>query len=461
MRYALPDWRNIRKENIENRKHKKRLQDRPEISKNRPLVSNLKVSCDHFAQYCAILHIEIPSHNLLYYNSLLLLYTSIVVRKKSIVLIRNAQAYDFGGGERFPVFVAKILQKNNLSPVVVSRSPKLLAYAKTQAISTVRGLWWSKQNWSGTHVLLLPVYILWQTVLFIWYTSLFIRLRPTAVHIQSKDDFIAATYAARLIGATVVWTDHADLKHIWRNLNIWYKNPIGHWIYRTARLAQAITVVSESEYDEVMAHLPAASKVRDAIQVVYNGSSDQLADYPSPPSETFTFCSINRLVTDKGIGEMIAAYKHLHAEHPDTSLILVGNGPEEKAFEHLAADDSSIVFVGYRPDPLVYVAQSQVFLQPTYHEGFSVALVEASMMRKPIIATSVGGNVEIIKDGETGLLIPARDADALYAAMSRLYDDRALGEKLSSGARSQYLNKFVFDKIVKERFMKLYGKTAN
>lgn len=381
--------------------------------------------------------------------------------RNRIILVRNAQPYDFGGGERFPVFVAKILQQNKLSPTLITRSPKLLKYAKDQGVESVRGLWWSRQNWSGKRALLFPVYILWQIVLLVWYAALFLRLRPYAVHIQSKDDFIAATYAARLVGATVVWTDHADLKHIWRNLGVWYKNPIGKWIYRVARFAHAITVVSESEYREVTAHLPASGAIRERIQVVYNGSSDSLSSYPAPSTDTFTFCSINRLVTDKGMGEMITAYKRLHLEHPDTSLVLVGNGPEEATFQKLAANDNSIVFTGYQSDPLAFVASSDVFLQPTYHEGFSVALVEASMMHKPIIATSVGGNVEIIQDGETGLLIPARDSDALYDAMSRLYKDGGLRRHLADGARNQYLDKFVFDKIVKERFMKLYDKATD
>lgn len=376
--------------------------------------------------------------------------------KKYVVIVRNAQPYDFGGGERFPVFVAKILQTNDLAPILVTRAPKLLEYARDQGVDVIRGLWWSRQNWSGKRVLLFPLYILWQLILFVWYTCLFMRLRPYAVHIQSKDDFIAATYAARLVRATVVWTDHADLKHIWRNLRVWYKNPIGKWIYRAAHHTHAITVVSESEHREVTAHLPTESSVRQRIRVIYNGSSDKLANYKTPQSDTFAFCSINRLVTDKGIGEMIAAYKQLHREHTNTSLVLVGNGPEEEKFRRLADSDNSIVFAGYQSDPLAHVARSHVFLQPTYHEGFSVALVEASMMKKPIIATSVGGNVEIIRNNETGLLVPAKDADALYQAMDRLYHDEKLRARLAHAARQQYLDKFVFDKIVKERFIPLY-----
>ena len=65
-------------------------------------------------------------------------------------------------------------------------------------------------------------------------------------------------------------------------------------------------------------------------------------------------------------------------------------------------------------------------------------------------------NVEIIKDYETGLLIPSKDTDALYRAMKLLYTDEKLRDKLAKNAREQYLEKFQFNKIVKEKFIPLY-----
>ena len=95
-------------------------------------------------------------------------------------------------------------------------------------------------------------------------------------------------------------------------------------------------------------------------------------------------------------------------------------------------------------------------MQPTYHEGFSVSLVEATMMQLPIIATAVGGNVEIIKDKSTGLLVGAKNSNQLARAMEQLYNDKVLADKLAKAARQQYLNNFVFDKIVKEKLAKGY-----
>lgn len=387
--------------------------------------------------------------------------TYVDMTHKTVVLIRNAQPYDFGGGERFPVFVARVLKRDYGTPIIISRSPSLLKYAEDTGIRTVRGPWWRNQQWSGARVLLFPLYILWQIFLFCWYLVTFIRLHPQVVHIQSKDDFIAATFAGRLVGATVVWTDHADLKHIWRNLRVWYKNPVGKLVYVASHFSHAITLISKSEYREVTHHLPAKSRVRKRLLIIHNGSPDVKAAYPSTASDQFTFCSTNRLVSDKGIREMIVAFKRFHKSHPDSRLVLVGNGPEEDHFKELASDEPAIVFAGFQSDPLSFVASSDVLLQPTYHEGFSISILEGFMLQKPIIATAVGGNVEMITNNENGLLVPVKDIDSLYAAMVSLYKDPALRKKLAKEGRTIYLRQFVFDNIVKKEFIPLYDKATD
>lgn len=379
--------------------------------------------------------------------------------KNRIILIRNAKSYDFGGGERFPVFLADILRKNNYDPFIISRSPKLLSFAKDHSLPVIRGLWWSHQNWSGKYALLFPAYLVWQVILFIWYVVVFIRHNPSAIHIQSKDDFIAATFAGRLLGKRVIWTDHADLKHIWKNTQVWYKNPVGKLAYASARFAHTITVVSKSEQKFVSDNLPASSKVLQKMAVVYNGVSDTATKYTSPKTKdrsSVTFSVASRLVTDKGIGEVIEAFIRLLQHQSTLTLNLLGDGPEADKFKQQAKNNPQIHFLGYQKDPLSYLATSDIFVHSTYHEGFSVALVEASMLSLPIIATSVGGNVEIIKDDITGLLVPAKDTDALYDAMKRLADDPALCKDLGLAARKQYEERFNFDTIVAQEFIPLY-----
>jgi glycosyltransferase involved in cell wall biosynthesis len=370
-------------------------------------------------------------------------------------------SYDFGGGERFPVFLAERLKAEGLSPLIISRSPKLLDFASSRLIETKRGWWWSWQNWSGARVIFTPLYFCWQLVLFFWYLQLFIRVRPAAIHAQGKDDFIAATFAASALGIRVIWTDHADLKHIWKNVGVWYKNPIGKLVHAAAKYTHAITLVSQSERTLVSANLKNNDPVLQKMSVVYNGSFDYASEYPHIKNKNFIFIVVSRLVVDKGIREVIDAFSTIQKEHPASELWLIGDGPDEITLRDYARNRNHIQFLGYQKDPLSYMARADVFVHPTYHEGFSVSLVEASMLSLPIIATNVGGNGEIIHDKETGLLVPSRNVDALATAMEQLIADPKLRSSLGANARTQYEQKFDFTRIVHDCFIPLYeGKKS-
>jgi len=374
--------------------------------------------------------------------------------KKLLIIIRNANSYDFGGGERVPVIIAREVAANSdLCPIVLSSSQKLLDFAKKESVPHLKTWWWSNQNWSGPRVLLVPIYLAWQIILYCYYLVLFIKLRPSVVNLQSKDDFIAGTFAARTLNIRVLWSDYADLKHIFLNHRIWYKNPIGKMVYLAGHFAERIIVVSNEDKSLISAHIPDGA-VKDKMLVIYNGAFDTYEKVKK--NKAFTFVSSSRIVTDKGIRELIEAFMILNEEFPDTALHILGDGPERGQFEELAAPNESISFLGHKSNPLNYVNKAHVFIIATYHEGFSVALVEACMLKMPIIATAVGGNTEIIHDHQTGLLVPTKNVTALYSAMKLLYGDEKLRQVLAENARVQYEKNFQFDQIVKEKFIPLY-----
>lgn len=381
------------------------------------------------------------------------------MKKSSVIIIRNAAPHDFGGGERVPVFIAReVLRNTNLRPVVFSRSRKLLEFASVNNVPHRRTWWWSQQNWSGWRIALIPAYLMWQIVLFVYYTAyLFPQYRPRVVHVQSKDDFIAATLAARIHRAKVVWSDHADLKHIFRNLSVWYKNPVGKLVYLTSYLVDWIAVVSREDLRLISQHVP-PGKVRDKMKVVYNGAFDSRRTVKK--YQHFTIVSTGRLVIDKGIGELIDAFVKFNRSHGKSQLYLIGDGPERKRFEQQAGSHPAIRFLGYQKNPLKYVEKSHIFSLPTYHEGFSLGLVEACMLGLPVIATNVGGNPEIIHSGKSGLLIPTMDASALHDAICKLYNSSRLRSKLSAGAREAYETKFNFAHIIQYNFINYYESVA-
>ncbi len=383
------------------------------------------------------------------------------VPRSTVLMIRNAQSYDFGGGERIPVHLALEIAKHGYETILASRAPKVLEYADSKGVRTIRGWWWSRQNWSGRNNLLLPVYFCWQFILTIWYLQLILRTGATVVHPQGKDDFIAATIAGKLLGRRVVWSDYADLKYIYQNHAVWYKNFVGKCIYFLGRWADTIILTSLSDKKFIEEALGKDTLPAQYV-VVYNGVVDRevLPTERRSPQDTgaYVYCATSRLVTAKGIGELVEAFIKLYAVHGDTRLWLVGDGPEAERFKAIAKGHEAITFFGHVEAPLPLVASSDVFVHPSYLEGFSISLIEAAMLQKPIIACDVGGNPEIIIDHQTGLLIKDRDARELHDAMLLLYDDRLLAQMLATQARSRFEKDLQFEKIVAEQFVPLYEK---
>lgn len=374
--------------------------------------------------------------------------------KKRVLIIRNAYYYDFGGAERYAVNLGYELNKQGWEAIIVSRSKKILEYAKKNKVRSIQGWWWSKQNWSGKHVLLLPIYFVWQVFVFFWYSYQIIKLRPAIIHPQSRDDFIVATLAGRLFRKSVIWSDHADLKYVLKNLNVFYKNPVGKMVYFASRLAKKVIVVSNQEL--LLINEVTAPRRLNNTKLIYNGITNQKAVPKRNFGKTTTvFALTSRLVKTKGIGEVIEASKMLERKGYDHRVLLIGEGPEEAIFRKQAGE--SIVFMGYPDDALSYVSGADVFIHPSYNEAFSLSLVEAAMLGMPTIATEVGGNPEIIKNRETGILIKPKDTLSLYSAMEYAIKNPALLEKHGRTLRKSYEKDFQFDRIVKEQLIPLYN----
>lgn len=379
----------------------------------------------------------------------------------NVILIRNAYSYDFGGGEKFPVSLATELKRDGYSPLIISRSEKLLNYAKQENIPYINGWWWSKQDWGGKSIILFPLYCLWELFVAIWYMYIILRYKASVVHPQSRDDFISATIASKLLGKRVIWTDHADLKYVYTNLNIWYKNPAGKLVYFFSRYAHAVTLVSESEK-----RLITQSIGRDLPKnytVIHNGIPlNPIIPIKKPLNEDFViFAATSRLVATKGIGELISAFASAQKSINNIKLRLYGEGPEEINFREIAKGNKRIEFCGFPNDTLSRIAVCDVFVHPSYHEGFSLSLIEAAKLSLPIIACNVGGNPEIIENNVNGLLVAPKDGEALSQAMVKLAKDKNLRRKFGDAAHERFLKEFVLEKIVKERFVPLYEASNN
>ena len=379
----------------------------------------------------------------------------------TVLLVRNAARGDFGGAERYPVSLANLIQKEgSYTPIIVTRSQKLLEYAESNTVSTIRGWWLGWQNWSGIRTLLFPFYIVWQLTLTVWYISLLLRTQASAIHLQSRDDFIAGTLAAKLLKRTSVWTDHMDLRYIFQNIAKPFKNPVGKLVFWSAKRADHIIIISDNEYRLITAHCKNPHALDTQITVIKNGvvdTRDQLTRQPSPKNEVH-LCLASRMVKNKGVGDAIQAF--LSLDNPHAYLDIYGDGPDSDTFRRLAAGNSHIRFYGHTDNPLQAIYNSDVFILPSYQEGLSIALLEATMLGATIIASDVDSNPEVIDDKSNGLLVPPRQPNKLADAMQALIESPQLRARYGSAARTTYEQTFNLETIVRTKILPLYKTRA-
>lgn len=136
-----------------------------------------------------------------------------------------------------------------------------------------------------------------------------------------------------------------------------------------------------------------------------------------------------RLTEQKGITYALSAWAQIHADYPDAYLMIAGDGELRHKLEAQAKAlgiAERTLFLGWRADVLSLMAGMDVYLVPSLWEGFGLVLLEAMSRRLPVIASHVSAIPEIVVHGETGLLVPPRDSDALARAMRLFLDDRLL-----------------------------------
>lgn len=190
----------------------------------------------------------------------------------------------------------------------------------------------------------------------------------------------------------------------------------------------------------------------------------------------FVFVFVGRLVTDKGINELVTAFKKLAStplshrtpdtlhqspstSHPTPKLLLVG--PMEHELDALNPEtlteiegNPDVISVGFQHDVRPYFAVSHAFVLPSYREGFPNAVLQAGAMELPAIVTDINGCNEIINEGENGLIIPVKDAAALQQAMEKMMSDTVGYHTMKENARplieSRYRQEVVWEALLEE-----------
>jgi glycosyltransferase involved in cell wall biosynthesis len=161
----------------------------------------------------------------------------------------------------------------------------------------------------------------------------------------------------------------------------------------------------------------------------------------------FVFVFVGRLVGDKGINEVVIAFRNIAQENPNVKLLLVGMqeqdlDPLETWTQEEIARNTNILFVGYQDDIRPYLGISNALIFASYREGFPNVVLQAGAMGLPSIVTDINGCNEIIKNGKNGIIIPVKNSDAIEKAFSKMSNDTDFFNVLQSNARQMILDRY-------------------
>ncbi len=163
--------------------------------------------------------------------------------------------------------------------------------------------------------------------------------------------------------------------------------------------------------------------------------------------------SIGRLAPQKGLVYLIRAMPQVLEAVPAARLVVVGEGPLRGSLESEAERcgiKSRVHFLGFRREIPQLLAALDVFAQPSLWEGLSISLIEALAAGKPIVATDIVGNREVVDNQETALIVPTADPAALAEGLCALLLDPVLAAKLAANARRAALERFSEERMVRE-----------
>jgi glycosyltransferase involved in cell wall biosynthesis len=169
---------------------------------------------------------------------------------------------------------------------------------------------------------------------------------------------------------------------------------------------------------------------------------------------------VGRLAPVKGLEILFSATKRIQDEYPKLILLIVGDGAIRNELETIANRlKLRTIFAGWKKDALPYYALMDIFVLPSFSEGLANVLLEAMAMKKAVVATRVGGNPDVITNGENGFLVPAGDSESMASAMRQLIEDNGLRGRIGAQNRQKIEQHFSWNATV-ERIERVYNEAV-
>jgi glycosyltransferase involved in cell wall biosynthesis len=267
-------------------------------------------------------------------------------------------------------------------------------------------------------------------------------LRRERIDLVNPHDIGATLYAApaaRMAGIdAVVHTDHSQILTKKRLLPV-YRWVLQHLVTGSVTVSRDLEAYLVEEMGVDRARIVTIPNGIDVKKFEAAAGDPALRKQLGIAEGASVIGSVGRLTEQKGMEYLIDAFPAVIARHPGAALVIVGDGELRAALEKRAVDnglEGRIVFTGIRDDVSRMLGLFDIFVLPSLWEGQPITIMEAMASGRPIVATDVGGNGEILQSGRLGILVPSRDPDAIAGEVNRLIEDPSMAAGMRERAHS-------------------------
>lgn len=294
--------------------------------------------------------------------------------------------------------------------------------------------------------------------------KIFRQFRPDIVHTHKYKDSILGTIVARCMGVHHVVRVVHGMSEPFRGLrNV---KMAGYTIadkFVTGRLVDKVIAVS-SDIEKVLLRTYGSSRVAcihngidlEAVRVTMQRAEKRKEWHID--DKAILIGTVGRLVPVKGHVVLLEALRILHESHHNVTLFLVGDGPlrgELAAESKRLGVDQCVIFSGHQEQSYDFINMMDLFVLPSLHEGIPMVLLEAFALKRPVVASRVGGIPEVVTHAHSGILVSPSNPDELAAAISALIEDQSRALAFGEAGRCQVESEFSA-KMMADRTASMY-----
>jgi glycosyltransferase involved in cell wall biosynthesis len=260
----------------------------------------------------------------------------------------------------------------------------------------------------------------------------------------SLTEKLLATILARLMGYKVYWIEHLRIER-WLQLNPYLLSYIFNSYFVTT------IAVSQAVKDQLVEL--GLSKKR--VEVIYNGidiNKFQPNKFSKLQPNKLIIGTVCRLSPEKGVDFLIKSFAKARKDNKDLILMIVGEGSEKEDLVKLTKKlniEEQVYFLGWQDDIPKFLNSIDVFaLTPTRRESFGISAAEASACELPVIATNISGLKEVVKDGETGIVVKSENIESICQSILKLSNNSDLRNRMGQAGRKRVIQNFTIEKMI-------------